>query len=142
MAAIFAAIFYFLKTWHQLYFNSNVPRTESTLKSLSYTLNTKHILHKYSSLKKHPILAVILATILNFSSTSMWSAWCRSEYLPATCLFKELTTPNYSYIHVQSIYFINLDRFQNKPYYVGHLSGHFEFPKAPMMQQNLDYLTL
>ena len=60
----------------------------------------------------------------------MMSTWCRSEYLTATCLLKELTMQNYSYIqeHI-SIYFKNLDRFQHKLNNGGHLSGHFEFLK-------------
>jgi len=75
----------------------------------------------------------------------MMSTWCRSEYLTATCLLKELTIQNNSYIqeHI-SIYFINLDRFQNNPIMVDFLAAILNLSKSWMMpaQHYLDYLTL
>jgi len=119
----------FLKTTrHQLYFYPQRALEQNIKKTYFIHLKQSIYYIKLVIFKRFPILLAILATILNCLKTLMRSAWCRSKFITATCYLEKLTTKSCSYI--QGIYFINLDRFQNKPHYSGHLSGQFEFLKT------------
>ena len=117
MAAILAVILYFSKhPGTMIFLIATCPRTDSTLKCLPCTLYKNIYFINSDHLKKHPILAAILATILfliNFKDVSLvpFRIFNSNVYLKRINIAKLLV--------YKIIYFIK-DRSQIKPHYGGH----------------------